>query len=344
MPYLKFISGSKEDIPQEYLQELLIMIRDNSQERLPIVAFPIEFFQNYWLLQKLPEEEEIQILALDENNELIGFGYTGWNIKYDNLDKGFFQVYVKPERRRQGYGSEIVRHIIKLIPDQIISLSISALEGSVGEKFLKHFKPKWSFQEYINGVQLKEFNVEEISKIAKEERERIEKLGYEFIEVEDRNYLEKFNQEEYVRMIEEIWNDMPREELSFEDDILTPERYNNLIDIILKRGNKIFGYIVVEKETGHPVGLTKVFINKYQPECAEQDDTGVIRKHRGKGLGLALKYQILEKMLKETNVKLWFTGNAQSNEHMIRINKILKHIELGRRNVYEFHRNEWKLF
>ncbi|MFW9924480.1 MAG: GNAT family N-acetyltransferase [Candidatus Thorarchaeota archaeon] len=344
MAQLKYISGSKKDIPKEYLQDLLIMIRDNSQERLPFEAFPIEFYQNYWFLQKLPEEEEIQILALDENNELIGFGYIGWNIKYDNLDKGFIQVYVKPEKRRQGYGREIVKHIIKLIPNQITTLLISALEGSEGEKFLKRFKSKWSFQEYINGVHLKEFNIDEVSKIAKEERERIEKLGYELITVEDCNYREKFNQDEYVRMIEEIWNDMPREELSAEDEILTPERYNNLIDIIIKRGNKLYGFIVVEKETNALVGLTKIFINKYQPEYAEQDDTGVISKHRGKGLGLALKYQMLEKMLKETRVKLWFTGNAQSNEHMIRINKILKHKELGRRNVYEFHKNEWKLF
>ena len=99
-------------------------------------------------------------------------------------------------------------------------------------------------------------------------------------------------------------------------------------------------FVVIHKGTNEPVGVTCTYISKYQPENAIQEDTGIISSHRGKGLGLAIKYQMLDKLLNETNTKFWRTGNAGSNEHMLRINRILKYDPYQRIFVFEFTKDE----
>ncbi len=322
---------------------MIILIRSNDSERLPFEPPSLAFYRNYWNLPKPTEQETITVFAFNDSDELIGFGYSGWNIKYDNLEHGFFQIYVVPTNRRIGYGTEIMRKLFSQIPSQIKALAASAKEGSVGEAFLQKFKQESCFEEIIRAADLSEFDLEEIREVVTKETERIEQLGYSFVELESFDYAEKFNEAEYVKMVERIWNDMPREEMSFGEDIITPERYKSMIEYTLKKGDRNFGYAIATKETNEPVGHTRVLYNKYDLNLVEQDDTGVVHEHRGNGFGLALKYKVLEKILSELNAKFWFTGNAQSNKHMIRINKKLKHKTVGKKIVYEFKREEWEL-
>ncbi|MHA1213085.1 MAG: GNAT family N-acetyltransferase, partial [Candidatus Heimdallarchaeota archaeon] len=301
MSILSFIVGSKADMPEKYLEQFYKMLQDNARERMPIEPSDLGYFRNYWQLPMQPEDDEIQLWAF-ENDELIGFGYASWKIKYDNLHHAFAQIYVIPEKRRRGFGSEILRYLLSKIPQQIEVVSISALVKSVGEVFLKKYQTKVSFEEIVNVVDLSEFDKHVISELAAKERTRVAELGYSFIEIGNYDYLKKVNVEQYVRMIEEVWNDMPVEELSYDREIITPERYKGMIDRTVQRGNKIIGFIVVETKTYKPVGLTKIFINKYQSYLAEQDDTGIIHEHRGNGLGLAVKYQLLEKMLSDSSL------------------------------------------
>ena len=80
-------------------------------------------------------------------------------------------------------------------------------------------------------------------------------------------------------------------------------------------------------------------ISQFQPEVARQGDTGILKSHRGNGLGLAVKYQMLEKLLSETDAKYWRTGNAGSNEHMLRINRLLRHEPFVSVIEFEVNRN-----
>ncbi|MGC9780013.1 MAG: hypothetical protein HZR80_12280 [Candidatus Heimdallarchaeota archaeon] len=319
------------------------MIRGYDSERLPFEPPTLDYYRNYWDLPKPSGQETITVFAFNDFDELIGFGYSGWNIKYDNLDHGFFQIYVVATNRRKGFGTKIIRKLFSQIPSQIKTLAASTKEGSIGEAFLQKFKHESCFEELFRAADLSEFNLEEIREIVKIETERIEQLGYTFVELESLDYAEKFNEEEYVRMVERIWNDMPREEMSFGENVITSERYKSMIELNLKKGDRNFGYAIAKKETNELVGYTRVLYNKYDLDLVEQDDTGVVHEHRGNGFGLALKYKVLERILNELNAKFWFTGNAQSNKHMIRINKKLKHKIVGKKVVYELKREEWEL-
>lgn len=343
MDNLRFIVGKKNDLPVKHHETMISMIRGYDSERLPFEPPTIDFYRNYWNLAKPTEQETLQVYAFDNTDEFIGFGYSGWNVKYDNLERGFFQIYVIPSKRRKGVGTKIMCKLFEHIPSQIKTLSGSAKKGSVGEAFLQKFMPESCFEEIISAVDLSEFQLEEISMIVKSEVDRIEQLGYMFVELEGLDYSKKFKEEEYIRMVERIWNDMPREEMSFGEDVITLKRYKEMIEYTLRMGNRNFGFAIVEEESNEPIGHTRVLYNKYDLDLVEQDDTGVVQEHRGNGFGLALKYKILEKILNELEAKYWFTGNAQSNKHMIRINRILKHKPVGSKVIYEIKREEWKL-
>lgn len=93
-----------------------------------------------------------------------------------------------------------------------------------------------------------------------------------------------------------------------------------------------FTIVAVDRSTSKPIAMTEIW-NKFEaPDVANQSDTGVIFEHRGKKLGLTLKYQMLDYLLTSEgtkNVKLWSTGNAASNKHMLAINDELNYKEDG---------------
>jgi GNAT superfamily N-acetyltransferase len=339
---LKFIIGQNEDLPEKYNEKMFALLRGYDSERLSLEPPSIEFYRNYWSLKKIPDRKYINVFAFNEKEELIGYGFSGWNIKYDNLERGFFQIYVEPKERRKGYGTSIMKKLFVQIPAKITTLGVSAEEGSVGEKFIRHFKQESCFEEIISTANFSDFNLEKVKKIVDEEEKRIEKLGYTFVELEGLDYQKKFDEKKYVQMVEQIWNDMPREEMAFGEDVLTVNRYKEIVDYSIRKGDRNFGIAITIKESTEPIAHTRVMYNKFDPDVIEQDDTGVIHEHRGNGLGLALKYKILEKILTETSAKYWITSNAKSNKHMIRINEKLKHKVVSKRVVYDFGREEWE--
>ncbi|MHA1200814.1 MAG: GNAT family N-acetyltransferase [Candidatus Heimdallarchaeaceae archaeon] len=339
---LTYIIGDRKDIPEKYQDVVISMIRDFDSERSPFEPHSMEFYRNYWKQPRPAERKTISVYAFNKSKELVGFGHSFWNIEYDNLDHGSYQIYVVTGERRKGYGTDIMRKLFTVIPPQIMTLVASALGGSIGELFLQKFQKESCYDEFFRAADLSEFSIDEIKAINTKEEQRISDLGYKFVELESFDYATKFDEERYVRMVERIWNDMPREEMSFGEDVITPNRYRSLIDYNLKKGDRNFGYAIAVKETNEPVGHTRVLYNKHRPSLVEQDDTGVVHEHRGNGFGLALKYKVLEKLLIELDAKHWYTGNAISNEHMIKINEKLKHKIVGKKIFYELKRNEWE--
>src|SRR6476659_9760715 len=76
--------------------------------------------------------------------------------------------------------------------------------------------------------------------------------------------------------------------------------------------------------SGHLVGYTELAVSASTPDRAYQQDTLVLREHRGHGLGLALKAANLRALRTELAQVRWvMTFNAASNEPMLRVNRAL---------------------
>ncbi|NHJ85028.1 MAG: GNAT family N-acetyltransferase [Asgard group archaeon] len=340
MSEITFIQGSKINIPAKYLEQLFQLMQKNHHEILKDDPPEIEFFRLNWAISEPEESKRIYTLAIDKNDKLLGYGYFSYNIKYDNLDQGYFWIYVAKEHRRKKIGTKILLKVLEDLPPQITKISTEIFEDTDGKYFVGKLKEKKNYQEVISKSDLTKFNADEVKKEAEKQRKLALEKGYDIIYFENNGAIFYFNLEQYVKMVEKIWNDMPREELSYEDDVLTPERYQIMQQRNLLMGDRIMTFVAVHKETGSPIGLTCSIVNKYIPGIVLQEDTGILKDHRGNGLGLALKYQMLNKLLQEKLGKFWRTGNAGSNEYMLRINRILQHKPAFTIDIYEFTREE----
>ena len=84
---------------------------------------------------------------------------------------------------------------------------------------------------------------------------------------------------------------------------------------------------------GAAAGLTVLWANHSRPFLAEQDDTGVLPDHRGRGIGRWLKAANLSQTLADhTELRVIETYNAESNPWMLAIN-----VDMGFRPHKAYH-------
>lgn len=80
----------------------------------------------------------------------------------------------------------------------------------------------------------------------------------------------------------------------------------------------------VHEATGGVAAFTELAIGRGSPRRALQEDTAVVPAHRGRGLGIWVKAEMLRRLVPERpDVEEILTGNDLTNDHMWRINERL---------------------
>ena len=136
---------------------------------------------------------------------------------------------------------------------------------------------------------------------------------------------------EYCSLFTEVANQAPMEDLEGLE-IVTPETRRQKED----RFRKI-GYIwttFITRELNQKIsGLTEILYDPNRPFAVFQELTGVKQEYRGRRLGKLLKAKMLLYLkYNYPDVKYISTGNAQSNVHMLSINR-----EMGFETFIEGH-------
>jgi RimJ/RimL family protein N-acetyltransferase len=119
-------------------------------------------------------------------------------------------------------------------------------------------------------------------------------------------------------------NDAPTDEAEIDDDVIDGARVRAYEDALASRGLKLYRLIAQRVSDGELAGTSVVAVNPERPEWAEQHDTSVVAAHRGRRLGMLLKAEMMRWLNEyEPKVRYIDTGNAQSNNFMIKINEQL---------------------
>jgi hypothetical protein len=342
MKIQSFFVGTKEEIPEKYLESIFKLMIKDEKEFHPFDPPHMDYYWRSWKIPDASWEKVTRIVGLSENDEVLAYAWVSWNIKYENLEFAWGSVHLVKNDEKEANMKIVLKEYIKHIPDHIKKFTTWFVKDSFEHQFFKHLKDDYAYEEFMFASKLEEQVLEEVSKEAEKQKAEALQKGYDIILVENLEYEKYLDLPEVVNLLQCVWNDMPREKLTEEAMTLTVERYNETRDITRARYGTFFSFLAVEQKTNDPVGIsTTVIINDYQPDIAWQWETGVLHEFRGNGLGLALKYQMLEKLLTSTNAKIWSTGSSSVNVHMHRINEILGYKKHNSELVLEFSKEEF---
>jgi GNAT superfamily N-acetyltransferase len=118
--------------------------------------------------------------------------------------------------------------------------------------------------------------------------------------------------------------DAPSDDLQVEEEAWDADRLRAAYERARSSGRRIVETVARHVPSGRLVGFTTVSVSAGEPELAYQQDTLVLREHRGHALGLRLKaanaLRLMDELPEVTSVRTW---NAASNTHMLAVNRRL---------------------
>ncbi|MHA7153904.1 GNAT family N-acetyltransferase [Arthrobacter sp. TMN-50] len=131
--------------------------------------------------------------------------------------------------------------------------------------------------------------------------------------------------DQYAQLRKTMSTDVPMGELEWEEEVWDAARIREGEDRLLRSGGHSLVRAVRHLPTGLLAGHTILEYQPERPEVVSQDDTLVLRTHRGKRLGMWLKAaNLLDVPSFWPSARRVYTWNAEENEHMLAVN-----VELG---------------
>jgi GNAT superfamily N-acetyltransferase len=264
-------------------------------------------------------EPPIPAVARDETGRIVGVLHLGIPQR-DNRHAGWVDLAVDPEARRRGVGRALfefattrLRELGRtvLIADLFDSPPAEGFAKSLGldaaGRDVKRRQDVWA----LDRSRLAVLRAEALSGAA----------GYELVRIPVPAPTELVPA--VLRMIEAI-NDAPTDDLMIEDEQFSAERLADFYAAQQAAGRRVYHLAARHRESGVLGGHTVVAVESELPYLGHQEDTSVIREHRGHRLGLLLKTGMLEWLAEaEPQLRVLDTWNAASNSHMIAVNEQL---------------------
>jgi GNAT superfamily N-acetyltransferase len=241
-------------------------------------------------------------------------GAVLWMSLVDNTRLGILDLRVHPDHRRRGVGTALLRAVLAELTASGRTVLLAEVEaGSPGDAFATRLGLRLVQTDRLSLVRLADADWADLEAIAatKHPGYRIEAWAGPAPD----ELLAGF------AAAKSAMNDAPRDDTAFEDFSYTPESIRD--DERMLAGLGEFRVVVaVHEETGAVAALTEVLVRRSYR--ADQEDTAVVPAHRGRGLGLWVKSDMLLRLRAERpDVTEVITGNATTNRHMLAINERL---------------------
>lgn len=254
-----------------------------------------------------------------EDGGLLGYGsvdVTHW----DNPHLAFVFCNVAPAARGKGVGT-------RLLEEQL------SLAGELGRSTLLTFTPMDG-----HAARFLAANHFEVGQHEAQRRLEPRSLDYSRIEELVAQAAAAASEYELVRLdgpaseqmlpeltaVFEAINDAPNDDLAREPDRFPPERLRRYDQAMTARRQHVYRLLARHRRTGEWAGHTILCVDETRPGYGVQEDTSVVRAHRGHRLGMWLKATMLLWMREEqpalTTIDTW---NATTNTHMIAVNDAL---------------------
>ncbi|HLL08102.1 MAG TPA: GNAT family N-acetyltransferase [Nocardioidaceae bacterium] len=260
------------------------------------------------------------------NDEPAGYAEL-WLPKYDNHHLAGIQAATAPAHRGRGIGTALLDELLRAARQAGRTLALGeAWQDSAGDAFLEARGFEWAATEEQRRLELVDLDRTRVDAMydgaaaAARDYELVPLVGAAPADMVDG----------LVEMVASI-NDAPTENLHVDDFAFDAARLMAVDEAQTAMGRRMYRLLARHIPTGEWAGHTVMEVDDDQPEWGIQDDTSVVRAHRGHRLGLLLKTGMLRWLQEvEPQLERIDTWNNASNRHMIAVNDALGCVVVGR--------------
>lgn len=253
-------------------------------------------------------------------DEIIAYAHLRTRTSGENRRLGEFNIVVKPQWRRKGLATRLLPQIYKASQKAGCTALLNFVYSTMpaGNAYMATIGARKAAIERISQLDVAQLNRSLLQNWQRRAAERAE--GIELVLWEGMYPDEAY--EPMAAMYTDFSRSFPKDDVSFEDEIYTPEMVRSEITSLVDRGNLVWTLVAREGKAGAIVGFTICAQHPSSPQILEQDDTGVLTQWRNCGIGRLLKATMLLKLLPQLpQVRYIRTENAESNAAMLSINE-----------------------
>jgi len=241
---------------------------------------------------------------------------------HDNKELALLDVSVAPGHRRRGIGTLLHEHLTALAREAgrttLVAETAYLKDGSdPGEEFLAGQGFALAQTMLRNDLDLSD-----LDSTALVTQDPGTTPGY-VIETSTDDTLDEWL-EDRAHLQRRMSTDSPVGDLEFHEEEWDTDRLRAQRETTRQSGRRAFESVARHRESGRLVAFTQLQVPTAEPVLAYQQDTLVLREHRGHGLGAAVKAANLVALRRELpqarTVRSW---NAQENGPMIRVNEAM---------------------
>ena len=268
-----------------------------------------------------------------DGEKLLGYASAQFPSR-DNTDSAHLSGAVAIGERRTGIGralfEAVTEHAAAAGRSRVYS---GAFEGSDGVGALSRlgFQPLHTCA--INRLDLHGASRDRWQRLYDEAADAAD--GYELVRLVGRTPDERVD--DLVALFDAI-NDAPQTEPDAGPDRWTADRVRAYDDAMAARRQTVYRVMARHRGSGEWAGHTVLCIDEFDPVVGHQEDTSVVRAHRGHRLGLLLKADMLRWIADERpEMAATETWNSVENHHMLAVNELLgttvaaRHVSMRRR-------------
>jgi GNAT superfamily N-acetyltransferase len=250
----------------------------------------------------------------------------------ENTDSALLRGAVLPEARRQGIGRALVEEALGLARDAGRHKVYSgAFDGSPGGASLTSMG--FASLGTADAVRRIELGIDSATRWQRVYDDASARAGaYELAHLVGPTPSTML--QDLVELHEAI-NDAPLDDPDLEGDHWSTDRVVAYDRAMAGRSQTVYRVLARHRASGDWAGMSMLCVDEFSPSVAFQEDTSVVRKHRGHRLGLLMKADMLRWLAEERpEVGATITWNATSNHHMIAVNEMLGATVVARHTNY----------
>ena len=268
-----------------------------------------------WLALGWTEDHPQAWLARDGGGQIRGW-YTLALPERENTGMAYVIPLVGPDGRRQGTGTGLIRHAAGLAQargrGQLVT---EARQGSAGEAFCRALGGRPGIPEATRELRLDTIPAGKLAGLRR--RAEAAAAGYSLICWEGQVPERYMGQ---LARLAQAMNDAPRDD-GHDGQRWDVARIREDMHRVAAQGLRHYTVAARWDRTGELAGMTQLGVDPVRPDYGFQEMTVVAQRHRGHRLGLLVKVAMLDLLGRhEPLLERIFTGNADSNRHMLAIN------------------------